>query len=227
MSHRYYLLANELDHNDFIAQGNVRRMLQCRAKPGDRHLDATCKAARTQYEAICEASLLFFDAHLKGERGGLDRLARQGASIQVTSRPYLAHVPRGVAGAEPFRLDSPIPPAPRQIRELMQRLGVDPTLELLKRYYENSPFAPVFHGDLGAAIVDDFLESGRIRDAIAVDRVYARFDPKNARGYFRMGVAYEKHGLKTAAIQQFNKALLLDPDDAEAAAHLKKLRAAK
>jgi tetratricopeptide (TPR) repeat protein len=227
-SDRYYLTTHELDHNDFIAQGNIRKMLECRARPDDRKAEAACKAARAQYEAVCVQSLRFFDVHLKGDAGQRAVLARHAAtSWDTASRPSLVHVPRGVAGAEPFRLDSPTPPTPRQVRELMSRLGVEPALEILKRYHAASPFAPVFHGSLGFAIIDELLATGRIRDAIAVNRVYAKFEPENTRHYFRIGRTYEKIGARSLAMDEYQKALLLDPDDAEAAERLKKLRESK
>jgi pimeloyl-ACP methyl ester carboxylesterase len=226
-SDRYYLTTHELGHNEFMAQGNIRKMLECRARPDDRAVESAYQAARAQYDAICECALLFFDAHLKGDRAGLEKLARQPVGIQVGSRPHVEHVPRGVAGAEPFRLDSPTPPAPRQVRELMQRLGVGPTLELLKRYHEKSPSAAVFHGVLGLALIDEFVEQNRIRDAIAVDRCYAKFDPSKARAYFQRAIRCEELGLRFEAIDYFKKALLLDPDDAEAAAHLKNVKESK
>ncbi len=151
-------------------------------------------------------------------------MVRDPAPEGVSSSPYLIHLPRGVAGAEPYRVDSDAPPTPRQIRELMTRIGVEPALELLMRHHEKSPKAPVLSGDLGFAIVDEFLELGRTRDAIAVNRVYVKLDPENSGSYRKIGLSYEKYGRRSGAIDYFKKALILDPADAEAAEHLKKLQ---
>jgi dienelactone hydrolase len=224
---RYYLTTHELEHNDFIAQGIIHKMLECRASPDDRSLETAYQTARVKYEAVCDRILIFFDAHLKGQTGRLKELTQERAPDEIGgARPSVAHVPRGVAGAEPFRPDSPSPPTPRQIRELIARLGVEPTLELLNRHHETSPSAPVFDGDFGFAIVDEFLEVGRIRDAIAVKRAYVKFDSKNAFSYFKMGNSFEKYGVKSRAIDCYKKALLLDPANAEAAERLKKLQEA-
>jgi hypothetical protein len=45
-SDRYYLLTNDLSHSDFIAQGIIRKMLECRARPDDRAVESACKAAQ-------------------------------------------------------------------------------------------------------------------------------------------------------------------------------------
>ena len=157
-------------------------------------------------------------------RSVTDRVdGRDPAPEGVSSSPYLIHLPRGVAGAEPYRV-IPTPPTPRQIRELMTRIGVEPALELLMRHHEKSPQAPVLSGDLGFAMVDEFLELGRTRDAIAVNRVYVKLDPENSGSYRKIGLSYEKYGRRSGAIDYFKKALILDPADAEAAEHLKKLQ---
>src|SRR5262249_52961186 len=149
-------------------QGNIRKALECRVKPGDRALESARKKARGQYEMVCRRTLLFFDAHLKGDVGRHDELARLCAAGERSPRPNLVHVPRGFAGAEPYRTHSAAPPTPRQIRELMGRLGVEPTLDLLERHREKDPTALVLRGEVGFAIVDEFIEQGRTRDAIAV-----------------------------------------------------------
>jgi dienelactone hydrolase len=224
-SDRYYLLTHALDHNNFIAQSLAQKMIECRAKPADRDLEKAYATARAQYEVICDQVLRFFDAQLKGQAGRLEPVAEASAAdAPGGSRPYLLHVPRGVAGPEPFRADSPTPPTPRQIRDLMKRAGVGPALDLLKRHHQKAPGAPVFHESLAYALVDEFLEQGRIPDAIAVHRAYLIFDPGRARTYFRMGLSYEKYGMKDRAIDHFKKAILFDPADHEAAEHLKKLQ---
>jgi len=199
-------------------------MLDCRAHPEDRAKRSAYERARSQYEAVCEHVLRFFDAQLKGQSGPFVATICDRPPPGAGPHPYLIHVPRGAAGAEPYRTDSPIPPTARQIRELMGRLGVEPTLELLKRHHKTSPSAAVFHRRLAMAIVDELLELERVRDAIAVKRVYAELDPETAFSYRKMGLSFEGYGMKEHAMSYFRKALLLDPSDAEAAEHLKKLK---
>ena len=221
---RYYLLTQALHHNDFIVQGILAKALASQASPTDRSARSTYLQAREQYEAVCSRVLIFLDAQL-GEGGGRrDELARVCANPPAdATRPYLIHVPKGVAGAEPFRPDSQEPPTPRQIRGLMARAGVLPALEILKTYHKSRPAAPVFHGDVGYAMVDEFIEQGRVADATAVYRAYRAFDPKESRQYYRWGRALEKMGRSSRAIEEYRKAVLIDPDDREAREHLERL----
>ncbi len=191
---RSYLLTRELDHNDFIAQGIARKLLECRAKPDDRAVESAYRVARAQYEEVCRRTLAYFDAHLKKDNRRQEELDRPRPNGDP--RPSVVRVPRGTSGPEPFRLESQEPPTPRQIRELMSRIGVERSLQILDRCHEANPHAPVFHGDLGFALAEEFLELGRISDARAVRRVYDRYDPTNARGYFRAGQALREARLQ-------------------------------
>ena len=160
---RYYLITHDLGSQRLHRPGRssprcstVGRIptIRRRARLTRPHGPSTRPSAST-----CSASSTLSSRAIRhGSRRWFATPPREG----VSSSPYLIHVPRGVAGAEPYRVDSDAPPTPRQIRELMTRLGVEPALELLMRHHEKCPKAPVLpRGDLGFALVDEFLELGR------------------------------------------------------------------
>ena len=101
---RYYLTFNRLDHNDFISQGIVRRILESCANPEKADLRSSLEMARAGYEAMCECVLAFFDACLKNRTTDRHTLLEKCRSNPLGGpAPHMEHVPPGLAGPESFR----------------------------------------------------------------------------------------------------------------------------
>jgi CubicO group peptidase (beta-lactamase class C family) len=69
------------------------------------------------------------------------------------------------------------------------------------------------------------MMSGKVQDSIAVFRRNVQEFPKSSNVYDSLGEAYMKAGQKSAAIENYQKAVDLDPKNANAAETLKKLKA--
>ena len=108
----------------------------------------------------------------------------------------------------------------------MKERGPEATLAVLKAAHEKAPDAPVFHDTFGFALVYELLEKGRTPDAAAFHRLYSTFNLGFRKRLINTGKSYLKYGLKRRALDPFEKAVALDPDDTEAAELVKALRGA-
>jgi hypothetical protein len=222
---RYYLTFREQDHEEFISQGIMRRLLASWAKPDDAKVREELERVRANYTSICVYILQFFNVYLKADTSRRNLLIEPYARNPLGGQgPHVDHVPVGVSGAVAFRDEQDTAPAPRQIRRFVAEHGVAATVALLKRLYKKDPTAPVFHEDLGFALVDELLERGRDRDAVAVFQLYGSFDPANLQTYVRWGNQYRRLGAGRVAEQYYTKALRLDPTNRAASEGLKALR---
>jgi Tfp pilus assembly protein PilF len=68
------------------------------------------------------------------------------------------------------------------------------------------------------------LRSGQVQDTIAVFRRNVQEFPKSSNVYDSLAEAYAKAGQKSLAIENYQKALELDPKNGNAAEQLKKLK---
>ncbi len=222
---RYYLTFRDLAHSDFVDLGILRRTLDCNAKPDNRELRVARDAALASYEAICQCTLEFLNAHLGKETTRKNSLFREYELTKLGGvAPHVDQVPAGVTGPDPFRDDSSTPPTPRQFWPLLALRGLESTLALLKRYHQKDPASPLFNEGFGEALVDVLFEKGRIPDAVAVYRLYCSFDKSFSRVFVREGERRLRYGSKAAVLPFFKKAVTLDPANAEATGRLKDLQ---
>jgi pimeloyl-ACP methyl ester carboxylesterase len=228
-SERDYLTFKDLGHNDYISQGIFKRTL---ASWPDAGKDTPRAAAapgspEASYEALCVYVLAFLDTRLRGDpsrQGALDATYR--TNTLGGNLPHVEHVPAGVTAAGPYRDAPGKPPEPRQVRSLLEERGLEATVAILKSAREEDPEAPVFNDTFGYALVYELLEKGRTPDAAAFHRLYISFDPGFRRRLVTMGKSFLRYGMKSQALDLFEKAAALDPNDAEAAEQVKSLRGA-
>jgi pimeloyl-ACP methyl ester carboxylesterase len=225
---RYYLTFNGLDHNDFISQGIVRRILESRANPERTDLRSSLEMARAGYEAMCECVLEFFDACLKDrttDRGAL--LERYRSNPLGGPAPHVEHVPPGLAGPEPFRDRSNTAPTPRQLRPLLAARGIESMIALLKNHHAKDSASTVFHKDFGHALVDELLETQQIPEAVEFYQFYKAIDQDIASTYAEEGDLMRSFNATKEALRHYKKALLLDPANEAAIRGMKALQESK
>jgi hypothetical protein len=97
----------------------------------------------------------------------------------------------------------------------------------LKQCHEKDPSAPIFQGSFGFALVFEMLEAGRNPEAIALTRLYASFGQPMIESFIRLGDVYRKLGMKPRALDYYQKARVLEPDNAEISERLRALGDAK
>jgi hypothetical protein len=235
---RYYFTIKDLDHNDFISQGKIGAELRFRlrfpnpAPAGPATLigeeakeRAGVEAINSGYESLCIYILRFLDAELKADAAGKEFLATRYRDTPLAgSAPHVEYVPPGTTGPAPYAENSPQPPTPRQLRSLLREQGRGNPLAVLRRFRKDEPTPPIYHPVFGLALVGDLLDQGRIPDAIAFRDYYRESGVDCGKMLLDWGRAYLRFGRKKLAGEYFQKVLLLDPSNREAADKLKEIK---
>jgi len=238
---RYYFTIKDLDHNDFISQGCIANELRYRLRyptsakassdpmPAEQAKEkAHVEAVRTAYEALCDYVLHFLDAELKDDPTGKAFLAKQYRDTKLTdAAPHVVSMPIGSTRPEAYKVDSAIPPMPRQFRYFLHEQGPDKTVAVLKRFQKDAPNEPIYHHVFGFALVMELLEQGKTHDAIAFSDYYRQIGFDSGRMILGWGKTYLNLGRKKMAADFFKKVLLLEPNNKEAAEKLKELGESK
>jgi pimeloyl-ACP methyl ester carboxylesterase len=229
---RYYITIKGLGHNDYITQGNVHneRLYQLRLGAPDPAAEARAgeKAAlergRAGYEALCVYILRFLEAELNGGAAGKDFLAKQYRDTRFGDDvPHVEHVPPGVTGPDPYKEGGALPPTPRQLRPLLRQEGSKKTIALLRRFRKEAATHPVFFENFEFFLVSDLLDQGKTEDAIALRDYYRESGLDCGQMCMKLGKGYQDLGITRVAALFYKRALLLEPDNREAAARLKEL----
>jgi hypothetical protein len=235
LARRYYLTIKDLDHNDFISQGPIGRELRHRLRfpnpaPGDRDAQADGEgkekarldAVRSGYESLCVYILGFMDAELKGDAAAKQFLAARYRDTPLAgAAPHVEYVPPGTTDPEPYGEKSSQPPTPRQLRYFLRKQGSDKVIAVMRRFQDDSPRQPIYHPVFGLALVAELLDQGKPRDAVAFSDYYRASGIDCGKMLLDWGKTYLRLGRKGLAVDYFNKVLLLDPSNAEAAEKLK------
>jgi hypothetical protein len=225
---RYYLTVSDLGHDEFVAQGIARRIVECNASPDSADLRAALDAASAAFNAICEVTLAFFDAHLKNRMSDLaDLMSRYGANKLGGPAPHLDHAAAGVLGPAQFRNELGAAPTPRQFRQMLAARGVESTIELLKQHHEHDPSSPIFREQFIWTVAQELIDQKRNNDAIAFARLAKLIGHDIAKSYADEGDLMRRYDAMEEAEQNYAKALILDPTNAQAIAGLKALRDAE
>jgi pimeloyl-ACP methyl ester carboxylesterase len=217
---RIYVTVPELEHNDFISQGQQRLARIARSPDAGPAEAAKVELARANYRALCECVLQFLDATLRG-RQELAALLTSTPSWSPTA-PCLVHVPRNASAPEPYDLSSDAPPTPRQFVRLLMRPGIEEACLALERFHESAPHSPMYTDTrLAGSMLYQMLEDGRHDDAA---RYYAVLQemPLDVLRWF--AETSEDEDEREQALHFLNMAHHLDPDDADIAAKLRSIQ---
>jgi Tetratricopeptide repeat len=171
--------------------------------------------ARPLYERLCAAVLAFFDASLKGERGGLDELVRAGAQP---------------AGGTSFRIEHkegrPAPPSEAALVNLIIEKGVADARPEIERLRESHAGATLIAENVLDWLGTHFLYWwGREDEAVGVFELEVFLYPGSWSAHASLGEAFAARGRTDEAVRCFKKALELDPKNEAVRAALEKLTA--
>jgi pimeloyl-ACP methyl ester carboxylesterase len=233
---RYYLTLKDMDHDDYISQGIMRRERLYQLHAGETKPDAEAlakeKAALERssagYQALCLYILRFLEAELKGDAAGKEFLAIQYRDTKLGGdRPHVEYMPAGRTGPDSYKEDSALPPTPRQLRPFLREHGVNKTIAVFKRFRKEAPSDPIYYPNFELNLVTDLLEHGKTTDAIAFRDYFRESGLDCGKIFLGFGKSYQKMGARGTAARFYKMALALDPSSREAADKLKELNTEK
>ena len=112
----------------------------------------------------------------------------------------------------------------RDLRETVRNRNVDAAIA----QYKERKAAKLPHYDFNENVLNqlgyELLEKDRVSDAITVFKLKAEEYPESANVYDSLGEAYAKAGNKQLAMENYQRALELDPNDQSAVDHIKELQ---
>jgi pimeloyl-ACP methyl ester carboxylesterase len=228
---RTYLTMPDLGHDEYISQGlqRLERLARRAAegRPADPEELARMPGVRASYRTLCESVRSFLDAALG--RGAADFDARLALARE---RPWsdrvacLVRAPRGASGPEPYDLDSPVPPTPRQFARLMKEQGAAIACEVLERFRGLEPRGPLYTSTmLAGSLLHGLAAEGR-KDEAALYYATLRAIPLRALGLFEfLADISTMQGKTEQALEFLRLACELDPADRALAAKLRALEA--
>jgi pimeloyl-ACP methyl ester carboxylesterase len=231
-SRRYYFTIKDMGHDDYIAQGGISRERLYQLHLGDpkqtsegrAEEKATLARVQTGYQALCLYILRFLEAELKGDAAGKDFLAKRYRDTKLGDvEPHVELVPSGRTGPDPYQEDHALPPTPRQLHRLLREQGSGRTIGVLKRFRKEAPTAPIYYEIFELNLVCDLLDEGKIPDAIAFRDYYRESGLDCAKIFLEFAKGFHRSGSTSLATSYYQRLLLLEPTNREAAAGLKNL----
>jgi pimeloyl-ACP methyl ester carboxylesterase len=217
-SERIYVTVPELEHDDFISQGQQRLARIARSPDAEPAEAVKVELARAPYRTLCECVLQFLDATLRGRRE-LAALVT-GTSPWSPTTPCLVHVPRDVSG--PYDLSSAAPPTPRQFVRLLMGPGIEEACLALERFGESASHSPMYTDvRLAGSMLYQMFEDGRHGDAA---RYYPVFKAMRLDVLSWFAESSEDEDEREQALHFLNVAHHLDPDDADIAGKLRSIQ---
>ena len=164
------------------------------------------------------------EAVLKGEEAGKDYLARQYRDTALGRvEPHAERAPQGCVGPDPYDEDSGIPPTPRQLRPFLRAQGSAKTVAVLRRFRHACATHPIYSQNFELYLVSDLLDEGKIEEAITFRDYYRESGLECGKVLLDIAKDFQRQGLTKWAIIYYQRVLLLEPLNDEAADNLRKL----
>jgi tetratricopeptide (TPR) repeat protein len=171
-------------------------------------------AAKPLYEGICQAALAFFDGHLKGDLGPLEKLLQAGPG----------------SGRPGFRIEhkegQAAPPAEAVLIDLITGRGIAAARPEIERLHAAHP---------GAALIGESVLNwlgvhfqywwGREDEALGIFELNVVLHPGSSSALDALGEAYAGRGRTDEAVRCFKKSLEIDPQNKTAKAAIERLAA--
>lgn len=227
---RTYLTIPELGHDEYTAQGVLRlRLLGWldSAHPDPARTDdlSRAEAVQAHYVALAQAVRSFLDAELRGERAPFEALCA-GLATHALGGADLVVEQAAIGATEPPAYDRRAgrPPTPRQLRPLLDEVGVDALGDLLREGYEVNPTSPIYSSNmLVGSWLHDLVTAGRLEEARAVRRIFSEYDVDGLGTLRFLARMSGLLGRPERAREILEVAAAIDPDDELTRARLAEL----
>ncbi len=219
---RYYLTVRDVAHNEFISQGLMASDFEARSEAADADAPAPSPTPADRYRGdpgVMEryASLVtivrrFLDGQLKGDRIALSELRRDlGSSPLGGSAPHLEYVPKGTTAAPAYSDPADGPPTPRQLRPLIERLGLAETIGILERWTGASPSPVLDEPTFAVALLWEYVLADRLEEARRLYAFFARIHENMIGEFLRWYDVFSAMGDDGTAEDWLEIAEALDP----------------
>ncbi len=215
-SDRYMLEFPSSVHGDFNSSPMVTSIAPDGTDYADREYATKFRpreAGIRAHEMMCRYVLNFLDAYLKNDKA---------ATTFLNASPEHNGTPAGmITSALKPGLKAP---TEEDLYRIFKADGLDAALKALHDSKARYPGEPILREAAMRRIGNEAGYYGKSGEAIAIFTLYVEAFPNSAAAYRSLAGAYENSGNKAMAIQNYQRAVELDPNDKDSAEELKKLR---
>jgi len=217
----YVTVSKNLDHEQFISQGILQRVLAHRIELGaaPRRDPEKAEFSRSrlaslwrEYQDLCACLLAFLNIHLKSPATSQDERALAGLAPRGGSALSVECVAPGVTRPARYDLRSLAPPAPRQVRSLLDDHGAEATRIVLDRFRHQAPDSAIYHPIFAFSLLYELLARQRTADARALYPLYRACHPDLADRILDTGERFRELGHPGFADRCFDAVVTLEPD---------------
>lgn len=176
------------------------------------------ESPQVRYKAICHKVLDFFGAYLRKNRISMDRL-KGSAQIQDPEEEEIS---------VEYKPGLPAPPSADDLMHLIIEKGMANARNVIEKARTGFPDGLLFDESVLNWLGYHFLYWwGREEEALEIFKLNASLFPESANAFDSLGEAYIMRGDTESAIRCYEKSLELNPDNANAAQILKRLKKEK
>jgi dienelactone hydrolase len=180
--------------------------------PDTHDADYTREDGITGYSWVARYTLHFLDAYLKQDAEGMAFLKRPPA--QNGAPPHFVSVEFRAAKGSPASLDA--------FRAELGRQGFDHASQIYQSMQKDNPQFKL-EKDTLTAWGADLIDENTLPEAIDLLKFEVQIYPDTSSGHATLAEAYMKSGQKQLAIDNYKKALAINPDNEDAKQKLKTL----
>lgn len=213
---RFYLTLRGLSHNEFISQGLLASTFAGSTQSESFEAGFERRSdVMLGYEALAADVRRFLDGYLKDDSASLADL-RNGSEGQIGGRiRHVEYVARGVASPPDYVTDRSTPPTPRQFRYVLNELGADSTVALLRQWAATGVASPVLEAPTFAvALLYELVENEREQEAVTLYEFFRGRHPSLIMAFLRWYDVFEPIGDETGR-HWLGIAEVLDPSNPE------------
>ncbi len=166
---------------------------------------------RRGYEIICRYVLNFFNARLNNDEKAL---------TFINNSPHDNDIDPDFLAISSFP-GNELPPTEEQFASIIGEHGIDKAEELYEKFKKSDPENIIFRQAFFNTLGYQYLQTGRISEAIAIFKMNADAYPHSANTWDSLAEAYMANGNNELAIKYYKKALEILPADTTASEQLR------
>lgn len=208
----YLLHFNKMNHQDFKSTPQIRDFDNVNSGK-----NKNITSIGPDNELVYQYSLYFLDAYIKND---------SGAYSFIQNNPEQNGISKRILKID-FKKSMEIPPTGKNFCEYIKNEGVEKGLQVYYKAKGNDPEIVLFDKNEINLLGYEFLDEGKIEDAIKIFQLFVLEYPEISNSYDSLGEAYAKNNNTKEALKNYRIALKINPYSQSAARAIKRLEKAE
>ena len=207
-SDAYLLHFNQMEHYEFTSRPLVRDFESINSKRNENVI-----SIGRDNELVYVYSLHFLNAYTKDDITSLSFIQNNPEQNGISKRILEIDLKKSME----------IPPTGKNFCEYIKNEGVEKGLQVYYKAKDNDPEIVLFDRNEINSFGYEFLDEGKIEDAIKIFQLFVLEYPEISNSYDSLGEAFAKNKNYKEALYNYRKALKINPDSQSAARAIERL----